>query len=155
MHESMIDLQKQVKMLRLTVAAMLLGGIAYVCMGAAGDDVQDEVKTQKLVLVDKFGSPRAVLSCEGQSAALTFHSIDESSSARIGVAKSGGFVTVETKKVAKKVGPRNYHRAILTSGDDEHPPELIITDGAEENSFGADTGKPRVSPVARNRNDRN
>lgn len=155
MNQTMIDLQKQVKMLRLMVAAMLLGGIAYVSMGASGDDVQDEVKTQKLVLVDKFENPRAVLSCEGQSTALSFHSIDEASSASIGIARFGGFVTLETKRVAKKVGPRNDHRAMLTSGDDKHPPELIITDGAEENTFGAETGKPRVSPVTRNRNDGN
>lgn len=146
MHEKMISLQKQVRMLRLTVAAMLLGGVAYVSVGAAGDEVRDEVKTRKLVVVDAAGDERAVLTCEWNSAVLSFPSVNQSASAHFGIGKRGdAFVAVETP---------NGDGATLTSGDGGRLPQLVVVHGNDTKVFSPDTGKPRVSPVARNRPDR-
>lgn len=146
MNETVISLQKQVRMLRLTVAAMLVVGVAYVSMGAAGDDVPEELRTRKLVVVDAEGNERAILRCEPNSAALSFPSINQSGSAHVGIGKRGdAFVAVEAP---------NGDGATLTSGGSGGAPQLVVVHGRESKVFNADFGKPRVSPVTRNRNDR-
>lgn len=140
MQENMIALQKQVRMLRLTVAAMLLAGVAYVSIGAGGDDSHDELRTRKLVVVDAAGNERAILRCEPNSAALSFLSIDQSASAHLGIGKRGdAFVAVEAP---------NGDGATLTSGGSGGAPQLVVVHGRESKVFNADFGKPRVSPVA-------
>ncbi|HEX7448047.1 MAG TPA: hypothetical protein VF306_10910 [Pirellulales bacterium] len=140
MQENMIALQKQVRMLRLTVAAMLLAGVAYVSIGAGGDDSHDELRTRKLVVVDAAGNERAILTCEPNSAVLSFLSIDQSASAHLGIGKRGdAFVAVEAP---------NGDGATLTSGGSGGAPQLVVVHGRESKVFNADFGKPRVSPVA-------
>jgi hypothetical protein len=116
--ETRVDaLERQNRWLRRGLAVAALSGLGLTLLGAAPKS--DELRLQKLVIVDAEGKQRAVLGTEGGGAMLVFSSSDEKRALTIGSGVSGSlFVSIIGEEREK--AERTRFSVINDKGDETY-----------------------------------